>query len=396
MRAKYVIIIPDGAADEPIAEFGDKTILQAAEIPNIDKITRSGKQGMAHTIPKGFTPGSDVAMMSLMGYDPLRYYSGRAPIEAVANNINLGPDDWVFRCNLVTIADGNMADHSAGHISTEEGRKLIDELNKTLGSKSIRFHPGVSYRHLCVINGIDFDVDTTPPHDIIGQSAEKNLPRGQNSEMLVNMMAHSQQLFADDEINRIRRDLGENPVSSIWLWGQGKKVQMEGFEKQFGLTGVAITAVDLIRGLAKLIGFDLIRVPGATGFVDTNYKGKAAAAIEALEKYDIVLVHIEAPDEAGHSGSAELKKKAVERIDKYIVGPVYEAIQKYDQWRILVMPDHPTPIATQAHSAKPVPFAMAGTDVKGRLHESFSEANAASSGLTIEKGFELMEYFIKI
>ena len=396
MSAKYVIIIPDGAADEPIAELGYKTILQAAEIPNIDKIARSGRQGMAHTIPKGFAPGSDVAMMSLMGYDPLRYYSGRAPIEAVANNINLGPDDWVFRCNLVTIADGNMADHSAGHISTEEGRKLVDELNKTLGSRSIRFHPGVSYRHLCVISGIDFDVDTTPPHDIIGQSAEKNLPRGKNSEMLVNMMAHSQQLFADHEINRIKRDLGENPVSSIWLWGQGKKAQMESFEKQFGLAGVAITAVDLIRGLAKLIGFDLIRVAGATGFVDTNYKGKAAAAIEALEKYDIVLVHIEAPDEAGHSGNVEMKKTAVERIDKYIVGPVYEAIQKYDQWRILVMPDHPTPIATQAHSAKPVPFAMAGTDVQGRLHESFSEANAASSGLNIEKGFELMEYFIKI
>ena len=260
----------------------------------------------------------------------------------------------------------------------------------------IRFYPGISYRHLCVVNGIDFDVDTTPPHNIIGQSTEKNLPHGKNSEMLINMMAQSQQLFAENEINRIRRDLGENPVSSIWLWGQGKKVQMENFKKQFGLTGVAITAVDLVRGLAKLIGFDLIRVPGATGFVDTNYKGKAEAAIKALKKYDIVLIHIEAPDEAAHSGSIELKKKAIERIDKYIVGPVYEAIQKYDQWRILVMPDHPTPIVTQAHSAKPVPFAMAGTDIQGRLHESFSEVNAASSDLNIEKGFELMEYFIKI
>ena len=396
MTAKYVIIIPDGAADEPIAEFDGKTVLQAAQIPNTDKISRLGRQGTVHNVPKGFTPGSDVAMMSLLGYDPQRYYSGRAPIEAVAQNIDLGPDDWVFRCNLVTIADGNMADHSAGHISTEEGCKLIDELNNMLGSKNVRFYSGVSYRHLCVINGLDFDVNTAPPHDIIGQSAEKNLPHGKNSEILIDMMARSQQLFADHEINRTRRDLGENPVSSIWFWGQGKKAQMESFKKQFGLTGVAITAVDLIRGLSKLIGFDLITVPGATGFVDTNYKGKAAAAIDALEKYDIVLIHIEAPDEAGHSGNAEQKRKAVEQIDKHIVGPVYEAIQKYDQWRILVLPDHPTPVSTQAHSAEPVPFAMAGTEVQGLLHESFSEVNAARSGLDIENGFELMEYFIKI
>lgn len=396
LSAKYVIIIPDGAADEPIAELGDKTIFQAAEIPNIDSISRNGKQGLVHTVPKQFTPGSDVAMMSLLGYDPQRYYSGRAPIEAVAMNIDLGPDDWVFRCNLVTIADGKMADHSAGHISTEEGCKLIDELNKTLGTKNIRFHPGVSYRHLCVINGCDFDVDTTPPHDIIGQSAEKNLPRGKHSEMLVELMARSQQLFADNEINRTRKDLGENPVSSIWFWGQGKKAHMESFKKRFGLAGTAITAVDLIRGLAKLIGFDLIKVPGATGFVDTNYKGKAAAAIEALGKYDIVLIHVEAPDEAGHSGSAEIKKTAVERIDKFIVGPVYDAIQKYDQWRILVMPDHPTPVSTQAHSAEPVPFAIAGTEMQDLMREGFCENNAAKSGLNIEKGFELMEYFVKI
>ncbi len=396
MTAKYVIIIPDGAADEPIAEFGDKTVLQAANIPNIDRITETGRQGTTHNVPKGFTPGSDVAMMSLLGYDPQRYYSGRAPIEAVAQDIELGPDDWVFRCNLVTIADGNMADHSAGHISTEEGCKLIDELNKMFGNKSIHFYPGVSYRHLCVIRGFGFDVNTAPPHDIIGQSAEKNLPRGKNSEILVDMMARSQQLFADHEINRTRRDLGENPVSSIWFWGQGKRAHMDSFKKQFGLSGAAITAVDLIRGLGKLIGFDLIKVPGATGFVDTNYQGKAAAAIDALEKYDIVLIHIEAPDEAGHSGSAEQKKKAVEQIDKHIVGPVYEAIQKYDKWRILVMPDHPTPVSTQAHSAEPVPFAMAGTEVQGLLHEGFSEANAVRSGLNIEDGCELMEYFIKI
>ncbi len=392
---KYAIIIPDGAADEPIEQFGGKTIFEAAEIPNIDKISRTGKEGLVRTVAQNMSPGSDVAMMSLLGYDPQRFYTGRAPLEAVAMNIQLEPTDWVFRCNLVTIADEKMADHSAGHISSAEGGKIIEDLNKTLGSDKIKFYPGVSYRHLCVIKGMDFDVYTEPPHDIIGQPIAKNLPRGKNAELLVNLMAQSKQLLADHEINRIRRDLGENAVSSIWLWGQGKKAAMDSFQSRFGLKGVAITAVDLVRGLAKLIGFDLIKVEGATGFADTNYNGKADAAIKALEKYDIVFVHIEGPDEAGHAGNADMKKKAVERIDKYIVGPVYQALQKYESWRILVMPDHLTPCKTQAHAGGPVPFAMAGTGVSGIMNQPFSEAEAAQSGLKIEKGFELMEYFLK-
>ncbi|MCX5633199.1 MAG: cofactor-independent phosphoglycerate mutase [Phycisphaerae bacterium] len=395
MLSKFVIIIPDGAADEPIEQFGGKTILEAAEIPNIDIISQTGRQGLVQTVAEKMTPGSDVAMMSLLGYDPQRFYTGRAPIEAVAMNIQLEPTDWVFRCNLVTIADDKMADHSAGHISTKEGAKIIEDLNKTLGSKTIKFYPGVSYRHLCVIKGVDFDVYTEPPHDIIGREIIKNLPRGKNAEILLELMAKSRQLLAEHEINKVRRDLGENTVSSIWFWGQGKKAAMESFQNRFGLKGAAITAVDLVRGLAKLIGFDLIKVEGATGFVDTNYNGKAQAAIEALDKYDIVLVHIEGPDEAGHAGNAELKKKAVEKIDKHIVGPVYQALQKYDNWRILVMPDHPTPVKSQAHSGKPVPFAMAGTGVSGVLHKPFSEANAEETGLKIDKGCELMEYFIK-
>jgi 2,3-bisphosphoglycerate-independent phosphoglycerate mutase len=242
---------------------------------------------------------------------------------------------------------------------------------------------------------MDFDVYTEPPHDIIGQEIEKNLPRGKNAELLCELMAKSHQLMTDHEINKVRRDLGENQVSTIWLWGQGKKASMESFQNKFGLKGVAITAVDLVRGLAKLIGFDLIKVEGATGFFDTNYKGKAAAAIEALDKYDIVFIHIEGPDEAGHAGNAEIKKKAVERIDKYIVGPVYEALKKYPGWRILIMPDHPTPVSRQSHSNEPVPFAMAGEGIESVLQQPFSEANAAQSGLKIEKGFELMEYFLK-
>ena len=392
---KYAIIVPDGAADEPLEEFDNKTVLEAAETPNMDKISTQGRQGLVRTIPEDMDAGSDIAQMSLLGYDPHTFYTGRAPIEAVARNIKLSTDDWVFRCNLVTIADGKMADHSAGHISTEEAKSLIIELNEQLGNEKCQLYPGVSYRHLLVFKDGDFDVQTYPPHDCIGRKIEKILPRGKGAEMLIDLMARSQQLFSNHDINRVRRDLGENQVSSIWLWGQGKKTLMESFQKRFGLKGATITAVDLARGLSKLIGFDLIEVPGATGFVDTNYEGKASAAIEALDKYDLVFVHIEAPDEASHNGNAEMKKKAVEQIDKYIVGPVLEAIQNYKSWRILVMPDHPTPVSSKAHSSEPVPFAMAGDNISGILHTTFSEANAAESGFKIDNGFEIMEYFLK-
>jgi 2,3-bisphosphoglycerate-independent phosphoglycerate mutase len=393
---KYVIIVPDGAADDPIEQFGNKTVLEAAQSPNIDKISRQGRQGIARTVPDGLEPGSDVAQMSLLGYDPRQYYSGRAPIEAVARNIELAPDDWVFRCNLVTIADNKMADHSAGHISTEEATRLIKDADDHLGNDRIRFYAGVSYRHLLVFKGFDFDVQTFPPHDYIGTVKDKILPRGKKADILIDLMARSHQLFINHEINKVRRDLGENQVTSIWLWGHGKKAKMDGFEKRFAIKGAAITAVDLVRGLAKLIGFDLIDVPGATGFVDTNYQGKGAAAVKAIKKYDLVFVHIEAPDEAAHSKNAMMKKKAVEQIDKHIVGPVLQALQDYESWRILVAPDHPTPVRTGAHSAEPVPFAMAGTNITGILHTSFSEANAARSGFRIDNGFELMEYFLKI
>jgi len=392
---KYAIIVPDGAADEPIEQLGNKTPLEAAETPNMDKISMQGRQGLVRTVPAEMEPGSDVAQMSLLGYDPQRYYSGRAPIEAVARNIKLSANDWVFRCNLVTIADGKMADHSAGHISTEEANKLIEELKNCLGNEQVFFYAGVSYRHLLVFKGLDFNVHTYPPHDYIGRPIEKILPQGKGAEMLIDLMARSQQLFSNHEINQVRKDLGENQVSSIWLWGQGKRARMESFQKRFGVKGAAITAVDLVRGLAKLIGFDLIEVPGATGFVDTNYRGKGSAAVEALAKYDLVFVHIEAPDEASHDGNAQMKKKAIEQIDKYIVGPVLEALQKQKSWRILVAPDHPTPVRTCAHCSEPVPFAMAGIGISSILQRTFSEAQAAESGFTINNGFELMEYFLK-
>ena len=242
---------------------------------------------------------------------------------------------------------------------------------------------------------MDFDVRTYPPHDHIGKPVEKLLPRGKGADLLIQLMNQSQQLFAGHEINKVRQDLGENQVSSIWLWGQGKQARLDSFRKRYGLKGAAITAVDLVRGLAKLVGFDLIDVPGATGFLDTNYEGKGLAAVKAIEDYDLVFVHIEAPDEAGHEGNAEAKKQAIEQVDKYVVGPVLEALQRQESWRILVLPDHPTPVKSGAHSAAPVPFAMAGPGITGILHAGFGETNAAKAGLRIEKGCELMEYFLK-
>jgi len=392
---KYVIIVPDGAADEPLEQLGGQTPLEAAQTPNMDRISAEGRQGLVRTVPEGFEPGSDVAQMSLLGYDPTRYYSGRAPIEAAARGLRLGQDDWVFRCNLVTIADGMMADHSAGHISTKEASRLIEELQAHLTDERVSLHTGVSYRHLLVVRGMDFEVRTYPPHDHIGKAVEKILPRGKGAEFLIQLINQSQQLFSGHEVNRVRQDLGENQVSSVWLWGQGKQARLDSFRKQYGLRGATITAVDLVRGLAKLVGFDLIDVPGATGFLDTNYAGKGQAAIRALAEYDLVFIHIEAPDEAGHQGDAPGKVQAIEQVDRHIVGPVWDALQQYESRRLLLLPDHPTPVRGGAHSAEPVPFAMAGTQVTGVLHLGFSEANAARSGLRIEKGCELMEYFLR-
>jgi 2,3-bisphosphoglycerate-independent phosphoglycerate mutase len=396
LSRKYVIVVPDGAADEPLEALGGKTVLEAAKKPNMDWVSTNGRQGLCRTVPPSLQAGSDVAMMAVLGYDPVRYYSGRAPIEAVAQGIEVSDDDWIFRCNLVTIADGKMADHSAGHISSKEGKTLVEELNKNFGSDSIKFYPGVGYRHLMITSGRDFaDVRTNPPHDMIGQPIENILPRGKNADFLVDLMARSQALFEQHDINRVRSDLGENPASSIWLWGQGKRARMEAFEKKYGLKGAAITAVDLVRGLAKLISFDLITVPGATGYWDTDYRAKGQAAIKAIKDYDIVLVHVEAPDEAGHAGNAAIKKKAVEEIDKLIVGPVLAELKKYPSWRMLVMPDHPTPCATQGHSGEPVPFIMAGDGVASVVQLPFGEANAAKSGIKVSNGYELMEYFLK-
>jgi 2,3-bisphosphoglycerate-independent phosphoglycerate mutase len=396
---KYTIIIMDGAADLPIDELGGKTVLQAASLPNIAKLALAGKVGTSRNLTKGLPLGSDVAILSVLGYDPRKCYPGRAPLEAAAQGIELGPNDWVFRCNLVTIIDGMMEDYAAGHISTAEAKALIDELNRQLGGAKVQFFPGVSYRHLVVFRDVRdaMTATVTPPHDLSGKSVAGHEPRGPGSDMLKTLISRAVEILEHHEINRVRRDLGENPATAIWLWGQGQKPVLPHFSERFGVTGAAITAVDLVRGLARLIGWPIIEVPGATGFLDTNYAGKGQAAVDALDTYDLVLVHIEAPDEAGHNGNIKGKLDAVEAIDRHIIGPVASKLASFQTqgWRILVLPDHPTPIALRSHTDDPVPWLMAGTGISSVLPLTYDESAARQSDLQIPRGCELMEYFLK-
>ncbi|GMU24343.1 MAG: cofactor-independent phosphoglycerate mutase [Phycisphaerae bacterium] len=394
---KYALILPDGAADEPIPELDGQTALAAARIPNMDWIAANGRTGTVKTVPDGFTPGSDVATLSVVGYDPRQYYTGRAPLEAVAQRISLAPDDLVFRCNLVTIVDGRMEDFSAGHISQPEAEKLVADLQNHLGDDRIRFHTGVSYRHLVTIKNAasEIKVKCQPPHDIPGEEVSRYLPSGKGSDLVRSLMERSEPLLAAHEVNQVRRDLGENPATSIWLWGQGQSMRLPTFKDRFGIRGAAITAVDLIRGIAISAGWKLIQVPGATGYVDTNYKGKGEYAVAALDDVDLVAVHIEAPDESGHNGDAKAKVRSLEEIDKHIVGPVLEKLRSFPQWRILCLPDHPTPVTKRIHTATPPPYCLAGTGIAPDRATAFTEADAEENGQPIDPGHELMEFFIK-
>jgi 2,3-bisphosphoglycerate-independent phosphoglycerate mutase len=393
---KYALVIADGAADVPLDELDGRTPLAAAEIPHIDWIARHGRIGTVRTIPTDMPCGSDVAILSVLGYDPREHYTGRAPLEAAAQGLTVRDDEWIFRCNFVTIVEGVMEDYSAGHISTEEAQALVDELNVRLANDYVRFYCGVGYRHLMTFRG-DCDVATTPPHDILSQPVAGYLPTGDGAEQLRVITERSQDLLAEHEINAIRRDLGENPATSIWLWGQGKMPTLPAFADRFGITGKAITAVDLVRGIAALIGWEPIEVEGATGFLDTNYAGKGAAAVQALDECDLICVHVEAPDEAGHNADAQGKIKAIEQIDKHIVGPLLERLRaEGDAWRILVLPDHPTPCTARTHTPDAVPFAIAGDRIQAVVSDAFDEAAAAESDLHIRRGCDLMEYFLTV
>lgn len=392
---KYAIIIPDGAADQPLEELEGKTPLAFARTPNLDWIASNGKMGGVCNVPRSLPPGSDVAIMSVMGYDPREHYTGRAPLEAAAQGLDL-KEEWIFRCNFVTMVDGRMEDHSAGHISTEEARVLLDELNRLLGGPHVTFYPGVSYRHLMTFLG-DMDVKTTPPHDILGELASSHLPSGKGADLLRNLIDRSQSIFAGHDVNVVRRDLGENPATSIWLWGQGKLPSLPSFREVYKLKAAAITAVDLVRGLASLVGWDILEVEGATGFLDTNYAGKGQAAIDALDDHDLVFVHIEAPDECGHAANVRGKIESIEMIDQHIVGPILNHFRSQgDGWRIMVLPDHPTPISVRTHTRDAVPFAIAGDGMKAVTPRKFTEEDASQSDLQIDRGCDLMEYFLTV
>ena len=392
---KYAIIIPDGAADDPLPQLNGKTPIEAADTPNMDWIAQHGRQGTARTVPDGFESGSDVATMSLLGYDPAVYHTGRAPLEAAAQRIALSPTDWVFRCNLVTVIDGVMKDHSAGGISDAEARQLLADLSNELKLPGFEFHPGVSYRNLLVYRGNQpFDITTKPPHEIPEERAEKYLPSGAGSEILRRIIDRSRELFANHPINRARAAKGQRQATQVWLWGQGHAPKMPTFRERFGInSGCMITGVDLLRGLAVLLGWDVHEVAGMTSFHDTNYAGQGVDTAAMLDRYDLVFSHIEAPDEASHQADWKTKIAAIEHIDRHVVGPVLQKLQTFPQWRILVLPDHPTNIATRKHGYAPTPFVMAGTGVEIQARPSYCEAEAAR-GVHLEHGHELMEFFL--
>lgn len=398
---KYAIIIPDGCADEPQESLGGKTPLQAARTPAMDAIAKAGIVGRANNVPPHLPAGSDVANLSLFGYDPNVYFTGRAPLEAAAQGIALGASDWAIRCNLVTVEDQTMKSFTAGHITSEEARELLAAAQAELGSALLEFVPGVSYRNLLLYRGTasaaPFTTDTraTPPHDLTDRSVADDFPRGPGSELLNELMERSFALFADHPVNVARRAAGKLPATNIWLWGLGRTPALKSFRELHNLSGKMITAVDLLRGLAALVGWDRIEVPGATGYLDTDYAAKGRAAIDAIDSTDIICVHIEAPDEASHEGRVDAKIAALEEIDQKIVGPLHAALAQQGEYRILVSPDHPTPCRTKTHSHGFVPFTICGTNVSASGANEYSEPAAAASSLSFDDGWKLMPYFLR-
>lgn len=395
---KYLILQPDGVADRPIAELGNRTPLEYARTPHMDRLAGCGTLGMTHTIPEGFPPGSDVGTMSLLGYDPRRYHTGRSPIEAASMGVELAPDDVAIRCNLVCIADGVMQDFTAGHISTEEAAEIVRDLQRQLGTNSLEFHPGVSYRHLLVWRDGKADMRTTPPHDITDRAVAEHLPAGEGAEVLRGLMEASQELLAQHAVNRARRQRGERPATSIWLWGQGKRPALPTMRQRFGLEGAVISAVDLVNGLGVLAGLEVVKVPGVTGFLDTNYQGKASYGLRALETKDLVFVHVEATDETGHMGAVDKKIQAIEDFDSKIVGPILEGLRAVPEWRLLLTPDHATPCALKTHSPDPVPFVLATSrdlEASGATR-GYNERAAAGTGLVVREAHTLVpDYLVK-
>jgi 2,3-bisphosphoglycerate-independent phosphoglycerate mutase len=332
-----------------------------------------------------------------MGYDPAVYYTGRAPIEAAARGIESAADDLIFRCNLVTVADGVMEDFTAGHISQREAERVITDLQAVFGAElRVTFHTGMSYRHLMLMHDAEeVQCECAPPHDITGEATSRHLPTGRGAERVLEAMERARAVLSDHDVNQVRRDLGENPATDIWLWGQGRHRSLDTLESRFGVRGACIAAVDLIKGVALNAGLRVITVAGATGYLDTDYRAKGRAAVAALDKHDFVVVHIEAPDEAGHLGDAAAKVKAIEQVDEAVVGPILKKLKQLDPWRVAIVPDHPTPVATRRHSKTPPPFCVAGAGISSTQAEPFSETAAVNSKLLIDPGHEFMEFFLR-
>jgi 2,3-bisphosphoglycerate-independent phosphoglycerate mutase len=398
---KYVILVADGMADYPVDDLEGKTPLEAAKTPNMDFIAKNGRVGQVKTIPRGLPPASDVANLSIIGYDPKKFYTGRGPLEAVNLGIELQQDEVAFRCNLVTYEKDRLVDYSAGHITTKEASMLINFLNEKLGSPSMRFYPGVSYRHLLVIKGADKDrllkVNCWPPHDITGWKISKHLPRGRGSLLLKELMFKSRELLQRHEVNLVRIDLKENPANMIWLWGQGTKPNLPSFEEKFGLSGSVISAVDLIKGIGKIVGLEVINVPGATGYYDTDYAAKAKYGIKSLREKDFLFLHVEAPDEAGHNGDLREKITAIERFDRLVVGQFLKHFKfRQDKFRLLLLSDHATPLSVRTHTRDPVCFAIYGSDIGPGGINKFNEKQARESDLVFNRGHQLMDYLISL
>jgi 2,3-bisphosphoglycerate-independent phosphoglycerate mutase len=410
---KWGIVIPDGAADQPLESLGGRTPLQAARLPNMDRMVQLGMVGTSDHVPLHLPAGSEVANLSLLGYDPNRYFTGRAPIEAAAQGIELLPGQWAVRCNLVTIVDQVMVDFTADHISTAEARGLLESLQASIAADypELEFVTGVSYRNLMLLRpkppGADAmagclppvvfteDTRTQAPHDWTDLSIVDAFPRGPGSGLLTELMQRAASILAEHPINLARLAAGRRPATHIWLWGQGQAPQLLSFESRFGLKGAMITAVDLLAGLAALVGWDRIPVAGATGYLDTDYAAKGAAAVAALQDYDVVCVHVEAPDEASHEGRPEAKIEALEAIDQHVVGPLLEALQSAGDYRLLVLPDHPTPVATKKHAHGVVPLAVCGTGIAAGPASSYDELAAGESPLRFPRGWEMMDCFIQ-
>ncbi len=394
---KYVVLVPDGAADRPLRGHGGATPLQAARVPNMDFLAREGICGTAVTVPEGMPAGSDVANYSLMGYDPREYYSGRGPLEAASMGIELGPEQVAFRCNLVTERGGRLADYSAGHITTAEARELILTLRERLDDEFTAFYPGVGYRHLLVLKGLRHLEDRCfPPHDVVGSEIEGILPEGPGAPRLNALMRLSRRLLAEHPVNRRRVAEGLPPANLIWPWGQGRTPSLPAFAQKYGLRGAIITAVDLLKGLGKLAGLEVVDVPGATGYYDTDYSAKAAYARECLRRLDLVYIHVEAPDEAGHEGSWEEKVRALERIDELILGPLLdETVRWGEDFAFLVVPDHPTPLEVRTHVADPVPFAIYYPQAAPDGCRAFDERAVAEGSFHACEGWKLMDMFLE-